>query len=184
MKTPEEILREIEEEAKHQFLPIIGPIKGKVLADVIKKYKPKTILEVGTLIGYSAVLMSQFLLRNGKIISIEIDSNIAKIAKQNFKKAGVDKKIDLKIGDALKVIPELKGPFDMLFLDAEKEEYLDYLKLAEGKLSDHAVVIADNVKIFAESMKDYLDYVRNSDRYQSQTYDFGFDAVEVSIRYI
>lgn len=176
------VLREIEEQAKHTFLPIIGPEKGKVLVDIVKKYQPKRILEVGTLVGYSTILMSQYLPRGRKIITIEINPQIAEVAKENFKRAGVDNLIDLKVGDALKIIPTLTGLFDLLFLDAAKEEYLNYLKLAEGKLSKNAIVVADNVGMFVNAMQDYLDYVRNSPKFESKTIDFGFDAVEVSLK--
>lgn len=176
------ILADIEEQSKYTFLPIIGPQKGKILVDAVKKHRPKRILEVGTLVGYSAILISQHLSESGKITTIEINPQIAKIAKENFKNAGVEKIIDLKIGDAIDIIPTLASPFNLLFLDAAKEEYLQYLKLAESKLSKNAVVVADNVGMFVDAMSDYLDYVRNSVKYESRTIDFGFDAVEVSQR--
>ena len=177
----DKVLKEIEKTSVRQFLPIVGPDKGKVLVDVIKKYKPKRVLEVGTLVGYSAILMSQHLAAGGKVVSIEINAQTAKIAKDNIKKAGFESKVDVVIGDAIETIPKLKGTFDILFLDAAKEEYLDYLKTAEDKLSKNTIVVADNVKVFEDAMKDYLDYVRGSGKYKSKTYDTGHDAIEVSI---
>lgn len=176
----DDVLKNIQEEAKYTFLPIIGPQKGRVLVDVVKQHKPKNILEVGTLVGYSAILMSQYLPKSSRITTIEINPQIAEIAAKNFKKAGVEKLIELKIGNAIGVIPTLINKFDLLFLDAAKEEYLQYLKLAEPKLEKDAIVVADNVGMFENAMKDYLDYVRNSPQFKSKTIDFGFDAVEVS----
>jgi predicted O-methyltransferase YrrM len=86
----------------------------------------------------------------------------------------------LLIGPALELIPRLRGPFNMLFLDAAKDEYYRYLKASEPKLDDHAVVVADNVKKFEDELHDFLDYVRHSGKYRSRTFDFGTDAVELS----
>jgi len=178
----DDVLKNIQEEAKYTFLPIIGPQKGQILVDVVRKHKPKNILEVGTLVGYSAILMSQYLPKSSRITTIEINPEIAQIAQKNFRRVGVERLVNLKVGNAIDVIPTLKKTFNLLFLDAAKEEYFDYLKLAEPKLTKKAVVIADNVGMFAEAMADYLDYVRNSPKFKSKTVDFGFDAVEVSQR--
>ena len=78
------------------------------------------------------------------------------------------------------IIPTLNESFDMVFIDASKNEYLDYLKLSEDKLKKGGVVFADNVKIFAHNMQNFLDYVRNSKGYRSEFIDVGFDGVEVS----
>jgi len=177
----EEILKEIEEEAERYGLPIIGREKGKVLIDIIKQYKPKTILEIGTLIGYSAILMA-FHMENGKIYTIEINEKNAKKAIQNIKRAKLEDKIEVFIGDAKQIIPQMNIFFDMLFIDAEKSEYYTYLKLSEPKLNKNAIIVADNVKMAQSRMKDYLEYVRNSGKYKSMNIDFGFDAVEVSFK--
>lgn len=176
------ILKELESKAGENNWPIIGPEKGRLLGEVVKKYQPKRVLEVGTLVGYSAILISKHLPKGGKIVTLEINPEIAQVARDNFAKAGVSELVELKLGDALELIPKLSGPFDLVFLDAAKEQYLQYLKLAEAKMSPNAVVIADNVKIFARQMADFLEYVRESGKYESQIHDFGFDAVEVSVR--
>lgn len=176
----EKILAEIEELSSQQFLPIVGPVKGKVLAKEIQKKKPKRILEIGALVGYSAILMGSHLPESGKIISVEINPELAKIARENLKRAGLADKIEVVVGDALEVLPTLAGPFDFVFIDAAKKEYLDYLKLVEEKLSPDAVVVADNAKVFAEAMADYLHYVRNSVKYKSQFIDCGQDGLEIS----
>jgi predicted O-methyltransferase YrrM len=187
MNSAQKILREIEKITEKHFLPIIGPEKGKVLADVVKKYKPKRILEIGTLVGYSAILMASNRPKRGssKIISIELRENAADIARENIKEAGFDDVIEVRVGDAKEVIPKLKNEkerFDMVFLDAVKDEYLAYLKLAEPMLEEGAVVVADNAGVFAEAMEDYFEYVRNSGKYSSEFVPVGADALEVSVK--
>jgi predicted O-methyltransferase YrrM len=199
------ILAEIEETARKEFLPSIGPIKGKIIEDVIKQYKPKKVVEIGTLHGYSAILIANIIL-SGKynnenfksersltepiLISVEKDQKLANIARKNIEKARLSEKIQVINGDALEIIPRLKSKFNMIFLDATKSEYLKYLQLIEkySLLNKRAVVIADNVLIYENEMKDYLDYVRNSGKYISRTTETSLeftknvkDALEVSI---
>jgi predicted O-methyltransferase YrrM len=186
------LLRELEQIAKSEHLPSIGPIKGKIISDIIKRYKPTKILEIGTLHGYSAILMVDLLFDDGKLITIEIDKNLADIARKNISKAGLSNKIDVIGGNALEVIPTLTGyKFDLIFLDAAKSEYLQYLRLLEEKhlMKKDSVVVADNVILFENEMKDYLEYVRSSDRYKSQTTETTLefnknvkDALEISLR--
>jgi predicted O-methyltransferase YrrM len=186
------LLRDLEQIAKSEHLPTIGPIKGKIISDIIKRYQPTKILEIGTLHGYSAILMMDLLFDDGKLITIEIDKNLADIARKNIAKAGLSNKIDVINGNALEVIPTLTGyKFDLIFLDAAKSEYLQYLRLLEEKhlMKKDSVVVADNVILFENEMKDYLEYVRSSDRYKSQTTETTLefnknvkDALEISLR--
>jgi predicted O-methyltransferase YrrM len=189
------ILRELEQLAKKEGVPSIGPIKGKIISEIIQKYKPTTILEIGTLHGYSAILMTDLLLdyyHDAKLITIEIEKNLADIARKNIGKAGLAHKIEVVCGNALDVIPTLTAyKFDLIFLDAVKSEYLQYLKLIEVNelMKKGSVVIADNVLLYENEMKDYLEYVRNSGRYESQTTETTLefnknvkDALETSVQ--
>jgi predicted O-methyltransferase YrrM len=183
---------------KKQFMPSIGPVKGKIIADIIRDYKPKKILEIGSLYGYSAILMASVMSSyNGdddiKVVTIEINKNNGSIAKGNIKDAELLNKIELITGNALEVIPKLGYKFDLLFLDAEKDQYLQYLKLSEeiNIIKNDAIIIADNVGISKNEMMDYLEYVRNSGKYKSKTIETTLefskdvrDAIEVSIRVI
>jgi predicted O-methyltransferase YrrM len=176
------VLKNIEELSEREFLPIIGPHKGKYLVETLKKTGAKTILKVGTLVGYSAILMARSLPEGGVVHTIEIDPGVARVALGNIERAGLSEKIKVHIGDALSVIPKMDYRFDMLFIDAAKNEYLKYLKLAETRLKPGGAVFADNAGIFAQNMQDYLSYVRNSGSYKSEYYAVGQDGVEISVK--
>ncbi|HJR48892.1 MAG TPA: CmcI family methyltransferase [Nitrososphaeraceae archaeon] len=191
MSKASQVLRRLEKMADKQFVPSIGPIKGKIITGIIQKYKPRDILEVGTLYGYSAILMADTLNgANGKVITIEIDKPIADIARKNIADAGLIDKIDVIVGNALDVIPRLNSKFDLLFLDAAKNEYLKYLELAQKRnLKEGSIIVADNVEISKSEMQDYLEHVRNSRGYRSKTIETTVeftpnvkDAMEVSIK--
>lgn len=162
--------------------PIIGPVKGKHLVDAVKRFDVNTVLEVGTLIGYSAILIASNLPHEGRVVTVEVDPESARLAEANIREAGLDDRIEVHVGDALIVLPQINVTFDMIFLDAAKDKYLEYLKLSENKLSSGGVVFADNVKMYAHEMHDYLEYVRNSGRYTSEYIDVTTDGVEVSTK--
>jgi predicted O-methyltransferase YrrM len=176
------VLAEIEAAAENGFLPIIGPHKGRLLAEEVRKANPKHVLEVGTLIGYSAILMGKEMQGGSEIVTIEIDRAEAEQAERNVMRADVPPKITIITGNALDVIPTLRGQFDLAFIDAEKTEYYQYLKLAEDKLRKGTVVFADNAGMFGVQMSDYLHYVRRSGKYESRYAEVGDDGVEISVK--
>jgi predicted O-methyltransferase YrrM len=176
----DKVLEEIEKMTKKKFLPIVGPHKGQVLVEVVRNIRPKRVLEVGSLIGYSAILIAKELERKAHLITIEIHSDEAEIARQNVSRAEVPPTVEVMVGDAVEVIPVLTGKFDMIFIDAGKTEYLKYLRLAEDKLHKGSVVVADNAGIFADEMRDYLDYVRSSGK--SEYVPVDEDGLEVSVK--
>ena len=190
MDRASKVLQSLEKIAQKEFVPSIGPTKGKIITEIIKKYNPKTVLEIGTLYGYSAILMANTLPEGGKVVTIELNKLIANIARKNMADAGLSDKIHIIVGNALDVIPKLDLIFDLLFLDAAKDEYLKYLKLAENKnLKKGSIVVADNVEMSKNEMQDYLEYVRNSTIYESKTIETTVeftpnvkDALEVSIK--
>jgi len=163
------VLREIEEMGKKSFIPSIGPVKGKILAEVVGKHKPRKILEVGSLYGYSAILIAKNSPARAEITTVEKNPENARITEQNVERAKLEGQIKVIQGDAVEILPTLPGPFDLVFLDAEKNQYLDYLKAVENKLHQGSVVVADNVRVFQDQMQNYLHYVRNTGRYRSQT---------------
>ena len=190
MDRASKVLQSLEKIAQKEFVPSIGPIKGKIITEIIKKYNPKTVLEIGTLYGYSAILMANILPEGGKVVTIELNKTNANIARKNMADAGLSDKIDIVDGNALEVIPKLDLKYDLLFLDAAKDEYLKYLKLVENKnLKKGSIVVADNVEVSKNEMLDYLEYVRSSGIYKSETIETTLeftpnvrDAIEVSIK--
>jgi len=181
------VLREIEEMGKRSFIPSIGPVKGKILAEIVRKHKPRKILEVGALYGYSAILIAKNSPAKAEITSVEKSPEHARITEQNVERARLESQIKVIQGDAREILSKLPGPFDLVFLDAEKAEYLDYLKAVEDKLPQGCVIVADNVGVFADQMQNYLQYVRNTGRYRSRTVetmlefsDTKKDAMEIS----
>ena len=190
---PDAVLKSIEAEAPKSRWPIIGPVRGTILDELVERYRPSSILEVGTLVGYSAIRMGRHLSIGQKITCVEMNKEMASVARSNIEKAGLSDRISVIVGDANKVLPSLKGSFDMVYLDAVKDEYLDYLKAVERLLHKGSVVVADNVKSHPTEVADYLDYVRNSGKFKSEyrespnNYKYGTgryeaDAVEVSVR--
>jgi predicted O-methyltransferase YrrM len=182
LNKPEIILREIEKRARNQFLPIVGREKGRLLVEEIIRAKPKRVLEVGTLRGYSAILMGKELDKDAKIITIEIHPEEAKTAKDNIRKAEIYPKVEVITGDAIQIIPHLNEIFDFVFIDAEKTEYFEYLRLIENKVHKGTVIVADNAGILANQMSDYLQYVRNSEKYTSKYVPAGVDGLEITVK--
>jgi predicted O-methyltransferase YrrM len=191
MKKPSDladvVLREIEAIGEHSFIPSIGPVKGKILAEIVKKTKPKRILEVGALYGYSAILMAKNSPPGVKIVSVEKNPEHVHIATKNIKRANMEEKITMIEGDGRTELQKLTGSFDLVFLDAEKTQYLAYLKALEKNLHVGSVIVADNVGIFKDQMQDYLEYVRSKGPYKSRTVetllefsDTTKDAMEIS----
>jgi predicted O-methyltransferase YrrM len=183
------VLKEIEAIGKRSFIPSIGPVKGKILAEIVKETRPKRILEVGALYGYSAILMAKNSPPGVEIVSVEKSPEHMRIAGENIKRARMEEKIRMIEGDGTRELRKLSGTFDLIFLDAEKTEYLAYLKAVEKNLHKGSVIVADNVGIFGGQMQDYLEYVRTKGPYKSRTIetllefsDTTKDAMEISER--
>ncbi|HEY5405784.1 MAG TPA: O-methyltransferase [Ginsengibacter sp.] len=127
----------------------VSPNQGKFLHILAKLCNAKKILEMGTLGGYSTIWMARALPENGKLITLEIDKKHADVAQQNFNRCGLAAKIDIRIGKAIDILPQLKsegvGPFDMIFIDADKPPYLEYFQWALQLSKPGTLIIADNV---------------------------------------
>ena len=174
-----------------QFLMNVGPEKGEILRDHLLKSKPNNVIELGTFIGYSAVLISSTIGEKSKLTSIDSDSHSIEIAKELINFAGLDDKVNLMHGSAEEIIPELNFNADFVFIDHAKKKYLSDLKLLETEeiILKNCIVFADNVGIFKDEMVEYFDHVRNSGKYQSQNFSSKleyrnniYDAVEISIK--
>jgi predicted O-methyltransferase YrrM len=164
-------------------IPNIGRVKGRVIRRLIERHRPTRALEIGSLLGYSAILIAGALPPGGRLVCVEANDYLAKFVRSNAEAAGLAKRVRVVVGDALRAIPLLPGRFDFVLIDARKEDYLDYLRQLEPKLASGAVVVADNTGVFRRDVTPYLDYVRDpGGPWQSREYDFGDDAMEVSVR--
>lgn len=124
---------------------ISGPLLGRFLEFLSRMIRPLKILEIGTFTGYSAICLARGLREGGKLTTIEINDELRDASIGFFKKAGLDDRIELLNGDALKIIPELKDTFDLIFIDGEKEDYPACYPLAMAKLEMNGFILADNV---------------------------------------
>ena len=138
------VMREMEELAEREGIPIVHWETGRFLATLVRALDPALVLEVGTAIGYSTLHMAEALGR-GRIVTIERDSTRAGQARDFLGRAGVAGSVEIVEADALDTIAALDGPFDLIFIDATKGEYPRYLELAEPKASERAALVIDNV---------------------------------------
>jgi len=179
-KTAERMLRLMDRAVTEWQIPIIGKDKGRVLRRLLLLHKPRRGLEVGTLLGYSAILIGASMPRGGRLTCVEENPFLAWIAQRNTDHAGLKGRVKVMEGDALRVLPLLRGPVDFLFIDAKKDDYLDYLRAVEPRLVKGALVVADNTGIFRRDVKPYLDRVRTP-RWESREYEFDDDCMEASV---
>ncbi len=141
---------------------------GKTLFDLIVKNNYTRALEIGTSTGHSAIWMAWALSKTGgKLITIEIDEDRYKTARKNFKKAGVEEFIDARLADAHQLVKELKGPFDFVFSDADKEWYTQYFEEVDPKLVVGGCFTAHNVTDGFGDVKRFLNYVRSLPNYET-----------------
>ncbi|MFX1509614.1 MAG: O-methyltransferase [Promethearchaeota archaeon] len=175
----ETVLREIEASNNHY---IIGPRRGHILVRIASEFHPQRILEIGTNVGYSTILMGKELPKRAKITTIEINPDFAEQAKKNIDRANLEPTIEVLVGDALEIIPTLNQEFDFVFIDALKTQYYDYLMALEPLLFRGSMIIADNVAKSSTRMEKYLAHVRESGHYTSRLILVEDDGVELSIR--
>tara|TARA_R110002072_G_scaffold256037_11_gene414838 strand:+ start:609 stop:1250 length:642 start_codon:yes stop_codon:yes gene_type:complete len=157
--TPEnEVLKELNRETNLKVLQprmLSGHLQGRVLSMFSKMIQPKRILEIGTYTGYSAICMAEGLSENGELHSIDINEELHEFCKKYIEKAGFQNQIRLYVGDAIDIIPQIKQDWDLVFIDADKENYSNYYQLLIDKLPSGAFIIADNVLWSGKVINDY-----------------------------
>lgn len=171
------------------FLMNVGPEKGKLLAETIKDHKPLNTLELGSFLGYSAIIIAMFLPEEGSLVSVDHDKDSVAASKEIVKYAGLENKVHFINSTSDEAINALKKSFDFIFIDHEKNRYYSDLLLMEdlNLINKGGIVFADNVGIFEDKMKDYFSHVRDSGAYTSKNIgahleyrDNVYDAVEIS----
>lgn len=135
--------------------------QGKFLQLMATLCQAKRILEIGTLGGYSTIWMARALPKDGKLISLEYDPDYAKVAQQNIVRAGLESKVDIRVGKALDLLPQIElepaWPFDMIFIDADKPPYAEYFQWAVKLSRPGTLIIADNVIRDGKVLDSYSD---------------------------
>jgi len=157
-----------------------GHLQGRLLSFLSHSLKPLTILEVGTFTGYSAICLAEGLAENGILYTIEINEELEDQLRGLFQEAGLQEKIKLQIGNALELIPGIPGSFDLIFLDADKENYPEYYSLLVNRLNPGGILLADNVlwsgKVLAKApdsdmetrgIKEFNDMVMQDERVEN-----------------
>jgi predicted O-methyltransferase YrrM len=175
------MLRLMDRAVTRWHFPVIGARKARLLGDLVRRRRPRRVVEVGSLFGYSAIVIAGHLPRGGRLTCVEANPYLAMFVEANVREAGLGGRVTVVTGDGRAVLPTLPSPVDLAFIDAAKEQYLEYLQALEPKLAPGAVVVADNTKMFRTAVRPYLDHVRGSGRYESREHDFGDDAMEVSV---
>ena len=143
-----ELLKKINRETHLEVLRprmLSGHLQGRVLSMLSKMIRPKNVLEIGTYTGYSALCIAEGLAEGGKIITIDKNEELEARVRQYVKESPYGQQIELRIGDALEILPTLEEDFDLVFIDADKANYLNYFNLVIDRLHSGAYLIADNV---------------------------------------
>jgi predicted O-methyltransferase YrrM len=124
---------------------MVGPLEGQFLGWLVWLSSAQRILEIGTFTGYSSISMALNLPEGGRITSLDVNEETTEVARRYAKEAGVDGRIDHRVGPALEALETLDGPFDLVFIDADKENYVNYYEAVLPKLAERGFIVADNV---------------------------------------
>ncbi|MGE5629288.1 MAG: O-methyltransferase [Solirubrobacterales bacterium] len=187
----------MEEYARQNHVPIIQKDSANLLEFFITLLRPKKILELGTAIGYSSIIMSKCAGPNTKITTVERDEKLIQQASINIKNFGLENNINILQGDCLDILKNLDGEFDIIFMDAGKSHYKDYFPYCAGLLKEGGIIISDNVlfrgmvasdELFKrrmvtiiKKMRKYLEMLSNNDEFITSVIPMG-DGIAVTTR--
>lgn len=192
------LLETIEQEALDSYVPIIRKETKSLLKMLLTLAKPMRILEVGTAIGFSALVMNAYAPEGSKITTIEKYEKRIPIARENFRRAGKESDITLLEGDALEVMKGLTGPYDFIFMDAAKGQYIHYLPEVKRLLASGGLLVSDNVlqdgdviesrfaverrnRTIHSRMREYLFELKHSEEFETTILPVG-DGVALSVK--
>jgi caffeoyl-CoA O-methyltransferase len=170
---PAELFERLAEETRAgQTAPqmMVGPVEGEFLAFMVYATKARRVLEIGTFTGWSSIAMASALPDGGRLISCDVNAETTAVARRYAEEAGVGDRIDYKLGPALDSLAELEGPFDLVFIDADKGGYVDYYEAVLPKLADGGLIMADNTLFGlgegenATAIERFNEHVRDDDR--------------------
>jgi caffeoyl-CoA O-methyltransferase len=181
---PDDVLRHLAEETRERTtMPgmMVGAVEGRFLGFLVRSLGAKRVLEVGTFTGYSSICMARALPPDGNVITIDVNAETTEIAHRHATEAGVADRIDYRVVDAsetARTLSELEGPFELVFIDADKAGYVDYYEAALPMLADDGLLVADNVlwsgRVVGEAEDDstraiqrFNEHVRKDDRVET-----------------
>jgi len=181
--TNKDYLIKMEEYAHENHVPIIEPEVAQLIKVLLKNNKPKSILEVGTAIGYSALIMAESTASDTKITTIERNENMIAIARENISNSPFKDKIKILQGDAEEILPHLSDTYDFIFIDAAKGQYLEFFNYCRSFLKPGGMIVSDNVlykgmvatddlvvkrkKTIVRRLRTFLQYINELDGYTS-----------------
>ena len=123
---------------------MVGQLEGAFLSFVVGLREPRLVLEIGTFTGWSSIAIASALPTGGRIVTCDVNEETSAIARRYAEEAGVADRIEYRLGPAIETVATLDGPFDLVFIDADKEGYVDYYEAVLPKLAEHGVILADN----------------------------------------
>lgn len=189
LKEKSDFLTSLEKEALENHIPIISPEVGQFLRFLIKLNNPKRVLEVGTAIGFSGLVMLDASKDIEKLVTIEKREDLAEIALKNIEEANEKKRVELKVGDALEVLKSMDDTFDFVFIDAAKGHYGEYFEEIKKMITPKGVIVCDNVlykgmvanddlvlrrkKTIVKRLRNFIKEVTNLDDYESTLIPMG-----------
>ena len=170
--------RRLEEETRANTTApqmMVGPLEGQFLGWLVRLAGAKRILEIGTFTGYSSISMALALPEGGRITSLDVNEETTAVARRYAEEAGVSDRIDYRVGPAIEQLDELDGPWDLIFIDADKPNYLNYYEAVLPKLAEGGFIVADNVlwsgrvvedggDESTKAIKEFNDHVAGDDR--------------------
>jgi len=159
----------------------VDPVDGAYFYKLTTQLKAKRVLEIGTSTGYSGAWFAMALMKTGgKLITLEIDPDRHAEARKNFEAMGLAPIIDARLCNALVELPKLEGPFDIVFIDAWKPDYLKYYELTIHKLRPGGVVLAHNTKNVAGPMRDFLDRIKTDPTVRTEFLEESIQGLSIS----
>lgn len=189
IKDDDEKLEVLRNECLERQLPIIHKEVGQFIKLIIKQLNAKSIIEVGTNVGYSSIFMSNVMNNEGKVVTLERSEKFYQEAIENIKKFGLEKNIEVIYGDAVENLDNINGSFDMAFIDAAKSYYTTFFDKCCKMMKPGGIILSDNVlyqgmiatddlvvrrkKTLVRNMREYLEYISHDDRYVTSVLPLG-----------
>jgi caffeoyl-CoA O-methyltransferase len=162
---PPDALRRLGEETEaSRYAPemSVGALEGAFLRFLVAMKRPLRVLEIGVFTGWSSIEMARALPPGGTIVACDVNEETTEIARRYAKEMGVSDRIEYRVGNAFDTIETLEGPFDLVFIDAWKSDYVDYYEAVLPKLADDGIIVADNT--LSDSVRPFNEHVIADDR--------------------